>query len=224
MDRSLIVAKVVPSAEARVAEIFAESDATELPRLVGVRHRSLYRLGDLYVHLLETESPGGGAVEAARGHPEFARVECPAAAVRVAVPADVAGAARRDGPLLLPLRRRARRAAVVTATAPREGQLWSRCGGCATLLYRKRLRRNLDVCPECGAHARVDAPERLLQLVDPGSLTALPERPAEVDPLGFTDPLPYPHRLAAARAGTGLAEAVVCGPAAVGGPAGRRSP
>ncbi|MFV2112520.1 acetyl-CoA carboxylase carboxyltransferase subunit alpha [Micromonospora sp. LOL_025] len=104
----------------------------------------------------------------------------------------------------------------MTATAPREGQLWSRCGGCATLLYRKRLRRNLDVCPECGAHARVDAPERLLQLVDPGSFTALPERPGEVDPIGFVDLLPYPHRLTAARAGTGLAEAVVCGTAAVG--------
>ncbi|MEU2664927.1 acetyl-CoA carboxylase carboxyltransferase subunit alpha [Micromonospora sp. NBC_01740] len=104
----------------------------------------------------------------------------------------------------------------MTATAPREGQLWSRCGGCATLLYRKRLRRNLDVCPECGAHARVDAPERLLQLVDPGSFTALPERPAEVDPIGFVDLLPYPHRLTAARAGTGLAEAVVCGTATVG--------
>ncbi|SCG45279.1 TcmI family type II polyketide cyclase [Micromonospora halophytica] len=74
MDRSLIVAKVVPTAEARVAEIFAESDATELPRLVGVRHRSLYRLHDLYVHLLETETPTQGAVEAARGHPEFVRV------------------------------------------------------------------------------------------------------------------------------------------------------
>ncbi|MGW4500334.1 TcmI family type II polyketide cyclase [Micromonospora sp. NPDC004336] len=74
MDRSLIVAKVVPSAEARVAEIFAESDATELPHLVGVRHRSLYRLGDLYVHLLETEAQAEAAVEAARGHPEFARV------------------------------------------------------------------------------------------------------------------------------------------------------
>ncbi|MER5335359.1 TcmI family type II polyketide cyclase [Micromonospora sp. NPDC049460] len=74
MDRSLIVAKVVPSAEARVAEIFAESDATELPHLVGVRHRSLYRLGDLYVHLLETDAPAGAAVEAARGHPEFVRV------------------------------------------------------------------------------------------------------------------------------------------------------
>lgn len=74
MDRSLIVAKVLPTAEGRVAEIFAESDATELPRLVGVRHRSLYRLHDLYVHLLETESSGAGAVENARQHPEFVQV------------------------------------------------------------------------------------------------------------------------------------------------------
>ncbi|MET8120021.1 TcmI family type II polyketide cyclase [Micromonospora sp. NPDC005189] len=74
MDRSLIVAKVDPTAEERVAAIFAESDASELPRLVGVRHRSLYRLHDLYVHLLETEQPAEGAVEAARGHPEFIRV------------------------------------------------------------------------------------------------------------------------------------------------------
>ena len=74
MDRSLIVAKVVPSAEQQVALIFAESDRTELPGLVGVRHRSLYRLHDLYVHLIETESPGSGALETARRHPEFARV------------------------------------------------------------------------------------------------------------------------------------------------------
>ncbi|MCX5065184.1 TcmI family type II polyketide cyclase [Micromonospora lupini] len=74
MDRSLIVAKVVPTAEEQVADIFAESDATELPRLVGVRHRSLYRLHDLYVHLLDTEQPAQEAVEAARGHPEFVRV------------------------------------------------------------------------------------------------------------------------------------------------------
>ncbi|PZG14305.1 TcmI family type II polyketide cyclase [Micromonospora craterilacus] len=74
MDRTLIVAKVVPTAEAAVAEIFAESDTTELPHLVGVRHRSLYRLHDLYVHLLETDAPGDGAVEAVRQHPEFERV------------------------------------------------------------------------------------------------------------------------------------------------------
>ena len=74
MERSLIVAKVVPTAEEQVADIFAESDATELPRLVGVRHRALYRLHDLYVHLLDTEHPAQEAVESARGHPEFVRV------------------------------------------------------------------------------------------------------------------------------------------------------
>ncbi|SCG67631.1 acetyl-CoA carboxylase carboxyltransferase subunit alpha [Micromonospora inositola] len=105
----------------------------------------------------------------------------------------------------------------MTTTAPRDEQLWSRCAGCASLLYRKRLRRNLDVCPECGTHSRLDAPARVAQLVDPDSFSALPDRAVEVDPIGFVDALPYPHRLTAARAGTGLDEAVVCGSAAVGG-------
>lgn len=74
MNRSLILAKIVPDAEHEVARIFAESDQTDLPRVAGVRHRSLYRLGDLYVHLLETEETGAEAVENARAHPEFARV------------------------------------------------------------------------------------------------------------------------------------------------------
>ncbi|MFI7608122.1 acetyl-CoA carboxylase carboxyltransferase subunit alpha [Micromonospora sp. NPDC049366] len=105
----------------------------------------------------------------------------------------------------------------MTATAPREEQLWSRCAGCATLLYRKRLRRNLDVCPECGVHARLGAPDRVRQLVDPGTFRPLPHRPADVDPIDFVDVVPYPHRLTAARAGTGLAEAVLCGTATLGG-------
>ena len=74
MHRTLIIAKVLPDAERRVAEIFAESDRTELPRIAGVRHRSLYRLDDLYVHLLETDERGPEAVENARRHPEFGRV------------------------------------------------------------------------------------------------------------------------------------------------------
>jgi acetyl-CoA carboxylase carboxyl transferase subunit beta len=105
----------------------------------------------------------------------------------------------------------------VTTTAPRDEQLWSRCAGCASLLYRKRLRRNLDVCPECGSHARLDAPERVAQLVDPDSFTALPDRAVEVDPIGFVDAVAYPHRLTAARAATGLDEAVLCGTARIGG-------
>ena len=57
-----------------MAAIWAESDRTELPLIAGVTHRSLYRIGDLYVHLLETTQPGPEAVETARGHMEFARV------------------------------------------------------------------------------------------------------------------------------------------------------
>jgi cyclase len=74
MNRSVIVARIKPSAEGEVAAIWAESDRTELPLIAGVRHRSLYRLDDLYVHLLETEQPGPVAIDSARGHEEFARV------------------------------------------------------------------------------------------------------------------------------------------------------
>ncbi|MFG3680444.1 TcmI family type II polyketide cyclase [Micromonospora chalcea] len=54
MSRLLVVSRIVPGAQGRVAQIFAESDATELPHLTGVRHRSLYYLHDLCVHLMET--------------------------------------------------------------------------------------------------------------------------------------------------------------------------
>jgi cyclase len=74
VHRSLIVARIRPGAEEQVGRIFAESDRTELPRVAGVTHRALYSLGDLYVHLLETSTDGGEAVEAARRHPEFAAV------------------------------------------------------------------------------------------------------------------------------------------------------
>lgn len=108
---------------------------------------------------------------------------------------------------------------------------WVRCAACHALVYRKRLRRNLDVCPECGDHRRLTAPERIDQLVDAGSFVPLAAEltsggdgtaPAgtggrPVDPLGFVDSVPYPDRLAAARDRTGLAEAVLCGEARVDG-------
>ncbi|MDG4786818.1 acetyl-CoA carboxylase carboxyltransferase subunit alpha [Micromonospora sp. WMMD1102] len=96
-------------------------------------------------------------------------------------------------------------------------QPWTRCRSCPALLYRKRLRRNLDVCPECGDHRRLDAPERIAQLVDRDTFRPLPGPAAQVDPIGFVDSMPYPQRLAAARAATGLAEAVLCGTATIGG-------
>lgn len=72
--RSIIVAKLTPGSEAEVARIWARSDETELPRIAGVRRRELYSLGDLYIHVLETEQPGTQAVGVAREQDEFRRI------------------------------------------------------------------------------------------------------------------------------------------------------
>ncbi|OKI62460.1 TcmI family type II polyketide cyclase [Micromonospora sp. CB01531] len=74
MSRLLVVSRIVPGAEGRVAQIFAESDATELPVLTGVRHRSLYSLHDLCVHLMETTDVDPDAAAGVRNHPLFEQV------------------------------------------------------------------------------------------------------------------------------------------------------
>ncbi|MFE5333010.1 acetyl-CoA carboxylase, carboxyltransferase subunit beta [Embleya sp. NPDC056575] len=86
---------------------------------------------------------------------------------------------------------------------------WVKCGRCAELVYGKRFTRDLRVCPDCGEHARLTARERLDQLLDPGSETALRVDPTPHDPLGFVDSRPYPERLDRARAETGMDEAAV---------------
>ncbi|MEC3894061.1 TcmI family type II polyketide cyclase [Nocardiopsis alba] len=69
--RTLIVARLKPGSEEDIARAFAESDAGELPGLVGVRSRSLFRFGDVYLHLIEGDRPLGPAVAAVGSHPEF---------------------------------------------------------------------------------------------------------------------------------------------------------
>jgi cyclase len=71
VKRGLIVAKIKPGAEDAVAAIFAESDATELPELGGVVHRSLWILDDIYIHLVETSDEFDEAVSEIRDHPLF---------------------------------------------------------------------------------------------------------------------------------------------------------
>lgn len=86
---------------------------------------------------------------------------------------------------------------------------WSLCPACRSMIYGKRLARNLHVCPDCSAHHRVPAHERIAQLLDDGSVELLQLAIPGSDPLGFLDTKPYPHRLRAARQATGLDEAVV---------------
>ncbi|MFB6890388.1 TcmI family type II polyketide cyclase [Kitasatospora sp. NPDC056327] len=70
--RALIVARMEPDAAADIAEVFGDSDERgELPHLIGVTGRSLFRFGDVYLHLIEADRPPGPAVARVTGHPEF---------------------------------------------------------------------------------------------------------------------------------------------------------
>ncbi|MFW3171679.1 acetyl-CoA carboxylase carboxyltransferase subunit alpha [Geodermatophilus sp. CPCC 206100] len=102
------------------------------------------------------------------------------------------------------------------ASAPGQAG-WVCCPGCGWLLYRKRLDRNLHVCPECDHHLRLGARARIDLLVDPGSFTATSFAPGGSDPLSFTDLRDYPDRLAEAARRSGESEAVVVGTARIGG-------
>jgi acetyl-CoA carboxylase carboxyl transferase subunit beta len=85
-------------------------------------------------------------------------------------------------------------------------------------VYRRRWLRSLKVCPECGLHGPLDARARLESLADPGSLRLLdPPDGVLVDVLGFVDTMPYPQRIAEARARTGLASAVLSASMTIGG-------
>ena len=94
----MIVARIKPGAEEEVARIFAESDATELPQITGVRHRSLFVLDDIYIHLVETDDEFADAVEKVRNHDLFKEISAQARSLHHPVqPRDVALAEGRPG-------------------------------------------------------------------------------------------------------------------------------
>lgn len=86
---------------------------------------------------------------------------------------------------------------------------WVVCPRCRGMIYSKRLVRNLQVCPDCGSHHRMTAYGRIEQLFDETQVELLDVPVRSIDVLGFTDTKPYPVRLDAARAATGLDESVV---------------
>jgi acetyl-CoA carboxylase carboxyl transferase subunit beta len=89
--------------------------------------------------------------------------------------------------------------------------LWVKCPGCSQAIYNKDLAANLNVCPKCAHHFRVNATERLRMLFDEGEWSELDPDLVSTDPLQFTDLKSYQSRLAASRASTGVKDAVVVG-------------
>jgi acetyl-CoA carboxylase carboxyl transferase alpha subunit/acetyl-CoA carboxylase carboxyl transferase beta subunit len=102
------------------------------------------------------------------------------------------------------------------ALAPPAPAGWISCPGCGWLLYRKRLERDLHVCPECDEHLRLSARARIDLLVDTGSFEETVFPRGLTDPLAFTDLRPYPDRLRDAAHRSGESEAIVVGTARIG--------
>ncbi|BCJ47997.1 polyketide synthase [Actinoplanes ianthinogenes] len=71
MHRSLIVARMKPGDAEAVAGVFADSDRTDLPRMVGVTRRTLFRFHNLYFHLVEAPEDITPHLYRARSHPLY---------------------------------------------------------------------------------------------------------------------------------------------------------
>lgn len=87
--------------------------------------------------------------------------------------------------------------------------LWVKCENCRQIIWKKDLEDNLNVCPKCGKHFRIDARTRLAQLFDDDSYEVFSEKLASTDPLKFVDLKPYAERLKRAQEETGLNDAVI---------------
>ena len=89
--------------------------------------------------------------------------------------------------------------------------LWVKCPDCAQIIYNKDLTTNLNVCPKCSYHFRINATERLKMLFDGGTWTEFDAGLVSTDPLAFSDTKPYRKRLDASVQATGLKEGVISG-------------
>jgi acetyl-CoA carboxylase carboxyl transferase subunit beta len=87
--------------------------------------------------------------------------------------------------------------------------LWTKCPGCAQLIYKNDLEENLNVCPKCAHHFRIGARERLAALFDRSEFTEHFPELVSNDPLTFTDTKPYRERLLKTIEATSLNDSVI---------------
>src|SRR5271154_2686650 len=87
--------------------------------------------------------------------------------------------------------------------------LWVKCEHCRQIIWKKDLEENLNVCPKCDKHFRIDARTRLALLLDEDQIEVFGGDLSSTDPLKFVDLKPYAARLKQAQADTGLNDAVI---------------
>jgi len=97
------------------------------------------------------------------------------------------------------------------------GGLWTKCPGCAEVVYQQELEKNLHLCPKCGHHFPIGARERLVSICDGGRFIELDAKMEAVDVLQFKGVASYTSKLKTNRKKTGLKDAIVSGTGTIGG-------
>jgi len=87
--------------------------------------------------------------------------------------------------------------------------MWTKCGACRAIIWKKDLQANWEVCPKCEQHFRLGARKRLELLLDDEPYTELDAELASSDPLHFTDTKPYAQRLKDAQHKLGMKDAIL---------------
>jgi len=103
---------------------------------------------------------------------------------------------------------------ILTSTADKketpEG-LWYKCPSCKGIVPTEDHAKSLWVCPSCDFHERIGSDEYFSLLFDEGKFKELNANLTSADPLEFSDSKPYPARIKAAIATTGLNDAIKTG-------------
>jgi len=94
--------------------------------------------------------------------------------------------------------------------------LWMQCKACGELVFKRRVRENNNICPNCGEYFFLTAPERIESLIDEGTFEDISRPIVAGDPLGFVDNKPYPERIEAVQERTGLPSAILIAAADMG--------
>jgi acetyl-CoA carboxylase carboxyl transferase subunit beta len=96
--------------------------------------------------------------------------------------------------------------------------LWIGCPGCEHMLYKSTVDKNLNVCPECDYHFRIEAATRIKYLVDEDSFQQVLSDMQPEDPLGFKfRGTTYKQRLKEDEKKSGTKEAMLIGKAFIKG-------
>lgn len=91
---------------------------------------------------------------------------------------------------------------------------WIKCDSCKEIIYKEAVKKNLNICPNCGHYFRMHIGKRLELIIDDGTYERFDINIDTTNPLDLED---YPKKLKSIREKTGLEEAVSCGTGNING-------